>query len=374
MRKIFKVVLLALLAAMFIGTFVFLWMKSRPKETVFTVVTPVVGSIEKKTVATGKVEPRDEVLIKPQINGIVSEVKKIAGEKIRQGEVIAVVKVIPDMVQLNSAESRVRVAGISLEQAETEYNRVKKLFDSGVVAKEEYDKTAAAYKKAIEEKDNAQDNLSIVKEGISKKSAQFSNTQIRATIDGMILDIPIKVGNSVIMSNNFNDGTTIASIADMSKMIFKGNVDETEVGRIHEGMALSLTIGALQDIKIPALLEYLSPKGVETNGAVLFEIKAAASIPDSVFIRAGYSANAEIILDRSENVLTIPEGSVTFSGDSSFVYILKKEEPKQEFEKQQVVLGLSDGINIEIKSGLTANDKIRGKQKTEEELKITASK
>lgn len=366
MKKIFRIVLLALLGAMFIGTFVFLWIKSQPKKEVYAIVQASVNTIEKKTVATGKVEPRDEVMIKPQINGIVSEVLKVAGEKIRTGEVIAVVKIIPEMVQLNSAESRLRTSKISLEQAKSDFDRVVTLHNSGVVTREEYDRLNATYKKAVEEMDAAQDNLDIIKEGISKKAAQLSNTNIRSTIDGMILDIPIKVGNSVIMSNNFNEGTTIASVADMSKMIFKGKIDETEVGRIHEGMNLLLTIGALQDIKIPAVLEYLSPKGVEENGAVLFEIKAAATIPDSIFVRAGYSANAEIVLDKRENVLTLPESTVTFRNDSAFVFALLSADDGQKFEEKLVEVGLSDGINIEIKSGVTAADQLRGALTTDD--------
>ncbi len=360
MKKIFKIILLSIIGAMFIGTFVFLWIKSRPKEVVYEIVSPSVNTIEKKTVATGKVEPRDEVLIKPQINGIVSEVFKEAGQMVTAGEVIAVVKVIPEMGQLNSAESRVRVSKISLEQAKADFERAEQLFKRGVVAKEEFDRLKATFDKAREEAEAAQDNLDIVKDGITKKTAQYSNTQIRSTITGMILDVPIKVGNSVIMSNNFNDGTTIATVADMSNMIFKGKVDETEVGRIHEGMNIMLTIGAIQDVKIPATLEYLSPKGVEENGAILFEIKAAATIPDSIFVRAGYSANAEIILDKRDSVLTIPESSVSFSNDTAYVYKLTASQPKQAFDKHIVDLGLSDGINIEVKSGVTKEEKLRG--------------
>lgn len=360
MKKIVRIVLLVLIGLAVIGTFYFLWQKSRPVITRYEIVTPMRDTLSTKTVATGKVEPRDEVLIKPQMSGIISEVLKEAGEMVKAGEVIAKIKVIPEMVQLNSAESRVRIAKIDMEKVNEVYKRDKQLFDQGVISKEEYQASLATYKKAQEEADNAQDALDIIREGISKKLASLSTTQVRSTITGMILDVPIKVGNSVIQSNTFNDGTTIATIADMSDMIFKGKVDETEVGRIHEGMPIKLTVGALDSRVFNAQLEYVAPKGVEENGAILFEIKAAAEIPADAFIRAGYSANAEIVLKRADNVISVPESTVEFQGDSSFVYIVKQEQPEQIFEKQAVKVGLSDGIKIEIQEGLTTEDKIRG--------------
>ncbi len=360
MKKYTKFIFIGLFVFVLIWTFVFLWKKSRPVKVEYQIVTPVVGTIEKKTVATGKVEPRDEVLIKPQISGIVSEVCKEAGQSVKAGEVLAKVKVIPEMGTLSAAESRVNVAQINLRQTQKEYDRTKELYKGKVIASEEFERAETEWMRAKEELQNAQDNLEIVRDGIAKRSSQFSNTQIRATITGMILDVPIKVGNSVIQSNNFNDGTTIATIADMSDMIFKGKIDETEVGRIKEGMPLTLTIGALQDMKFNAILEYISPKSIEENGAILFEIKAAAEVPDSVFVRAGYSANAEIILDRCQEVLTIPESTVEFQQDSTFVQVVTAEEPELELQRRYVKLGLSDGINIQVKEGLTASDKIRG--------------
>lgn len=343
-----------------IGTFYFLWQKSRPVITEYELVSPVEGSVETKTVATGKVEPRDEVLIKPQMSGIISELLKEAGQMVKEGEIIARIKVIPEMVQLNSAESRVRVAEINQQQVTSTYNRDKELFNQGVIAREDFELSEANYKKAKEEVENAQDALEIIREGISRRSTASSTTQVRSTITGMLLDIPVKVGNSVIQSNTFNDGTTIASVADMNNMIFRGKVDETEVGRIHEGMPLKLTVGAMESRQFDATLEYVSPKGVEENGAVMFEIKAAVNIPEDAFIRAGYSANAEIVLKQVDNVLTIPESTVEFSGDSAFVQLVKQEKPEQLFEKHAVKVGLSDGIKIEVVEGLSLNDKIRG--------------
>ena len=313
--------------------------------------------------ATGKVEPRDEVLIKPQISGIISEVYKEAGQTIKQGEVIAKVKVIPELGQLNSAESRVRVAEISAAQAETDFGRIKKLYNDKLISKEEFEKSEVEIKKAREELQTAKDALEIIKEGITKNSASFSSTLIRSTIDGLILDVPIKVGNSVIMSNTFNDGTTIATVANMNDLIFKGKIDETEVGRIHEGMPVKLTIGALQNLTFDAELEYISPKGVEENGANQFEIKAAVHAPDSVQIRSGYSANAEIVLQRARKVLAVPEGVIEFSGDSTFVWVMTDSIPEQKFERRQIKTGMSDGIKLEIKEGLTGKEKVRASEK-----------
>ena len=359
-KKIKRIVLLSVVGLAVVGTFVFLWKKAQPEVTEYEIVTPERGTVETKTVATGNVEPRYEILIKPQISGIISEVLKEAGQRVTEGEIIAKVKVIPEMGQLNSAESRVNVARISLDQVENTHRRDEQLFKQGILTAEEFDVSKANYRKAKEELANAQSSLEIVRDGISRNSRSSSTTQIRSTITGMILNVPIKVGNSVIQSNSFNDGTTIASVANMNDMIFRGNVDETEIGKIREGMPIKLTVGALGTRTFDAVLEYVSPKGEEKNGAIQFEIKAAVSLPDTSFVRAGYSANAEIVLERAANVLTIPESTVEFHGDTAFVQVVKQEKPKQIFEKRQIKTGLSDGIKIEVKEGLTEKDKIRG--------------
>lgn len=360
MKKAKRIIFIALIAIMLIATFTFLWKKAHPAKERYEVVVPKIGNIERKTIATGKVEPRNEVLIKPQISGIITDIYKQAGDQVNAGDVIAKVKVIPEMVQINSAESRVNQAKITLDQAQDDYNRVKKLYDSGVISKEDFLKSDFQLKKAKEDRETAIDALNIVREGISKRSASYSTTQIRATVSGTILDVPVKVGNSVIQSNNFNDGTTIASIANLRDMIFRGKIDETEVGRIKENMPLTLSIGALQDKKFDAVLEYISPKGVEENGAILFEIKAAAKIPTNTFVRAGYSANAEITLDKREKVLIIPESVVEYKNDTAYVNVYKQVEPDQVFDKKAVKLGLSDGINIQVLSGVTKKDKLKG--------------
>jgi len=360
MKKVGKIILFVILGLIILATFWFLWEKSRPEVTVYEIVSPQKGNIENKTIATGKIEPRDEILIKPQISGIVSEVLKEAGQMVKMGDVIATVKVIPEMGQLNAAESRVRVAEISLEQVEREFARQSQLFDKNLIAKEEFEQSKLTYNKAVEEKSNANDALDIVRDGVTKRYANLSNTRIRSTITGMILDVPIKVGNSVIQANTFNDGTTIASVANMNDLIFRGNIDETEVGKVRVKMPMILTIGAIQGKTFDASLEYISPKGTEQNGAVLFEIKAAVNVADSVYIRAGYSANAEIVLAKADSVIVIPESSVEFSNDSAFVRVLTTERPRQAFDRKHVEIGLSDGINIEVKKGLALNDRIRG--------------
>ena len=363
MKKYVKIALLVIVALIFLGTFVFLYQKSQPKETVYNTEKAEIADLKRTTVATGKIEPRDEILIKPQISGIIDEVYKEAGQTVKKGEVIAKVKVIPELGQLNSAESRVRLAEINAKQGETDFARMQKLYADKLISSEEFEKSEVAVKQVREELQTAKDNLEIIKEGITKNSASFSSTLIRSTIDGLILDVPVKAGNSVIMSNTFNDGTTIATVANMNDLIFRGNIDETEVGRLREGIPVKITLGALQNMIFDAQLEYISPKGVEENGANQFEIKAAITVPDSVTIRSGYSANAEIVLQHAYKVLAVPESTIEFSGDSTFVYVLTDSVPQQTFIRKQVTAGMSDGIKIEIKNGLQANDIVRGTKK-----------
>ncbi|MCE5330958.1 MAG: efflux RND transporter periplasmic adaptor subunit [Bacteroidales bacterium] len=370
MKKFFKILLLLILAAAVLGTFYFLWKKSRPVEKNYVIEEVTVGNIEKRTVATGKVEPRNEILIKPQMSGIIAEIYKEAGDVVKAGDVIAKIKVIPDMVSLNSAESRVELAQIAFDQTKRNYDRDMKLYSESVISKEEFEKVELQFFNNKEELKAAKDNLSLIRDGISNDKSQLSNTLVRSTINGTILDVPVKVGNSVIQSNNFNDGTTIATVANMNDMLFVGKLDETEVGRVNVGMPMKITIGALQDINLTAVLEYISPKGVEESGAIMFEMKAAVKVPSDVFIRAGYSANAEIVLNKADKVLTVPESCIEFSGDTAFVYVLKTEAP-QTYDKKQVKTGMSDGMKIEIKSGLKAKDKIRGAEILEKEKKTT---
>ena len=360
MKKYSKLIIAAIIALIFIGTFVFLWQKSQPKEVVYNEFTPKLDSIQKTTIITGKIEPRNEVNVKPQISGIIAELLKEPGQFVQKGEVIAKVKVIPDMSQLSSAEMRVRLADINLKQAQVDYQREENLYNQKLVSADEYDKSKQALNQAKHEKLAAEDALEVVRDGVSKSNASASSTLIRSTISGVILDIPVKVGNSVILSNTFNDGTTIATVANMNDLIFRGNIDETEVGQLVNGMNMKITIGALQDLKFDASLEYVSPKAVESNGANQFEIKAAVKLSEGSKIRSGYSANAEIVLARADKVLSIPESAIEFSGDSTFVYVIKGEGKNKTYDRTYVETGLSDGVSIEIKKGITAKDKVRG--------------
>ena len=360
MKKYSKLIIAAIIALIFIGTFVFLWQKSQPKEVVYNEFTPKLDSIQKTTIITGKIEPRNEVNIKPQISGIISELLKEPGDYVNAGDVIAKVKVVPEMGQLSSAEMRVRLAEINLKQAQTDFEREQNLFNQKLVSADEFDKVKISLNQAKHEKLAAQDALEVVRDGVSKSNAKASSTLIRSTISGVILDIPVKVGNSVILSNTFNDGTTIATVANMKDLIFRGNIDETEVGQLVNGMNMKITIGALQDLKFDAALEYISPKAIESNGTNQFEIKAAVKLVEGGKIRSGYSANAEIVLDKADKVLCIPESAIEFSGDSTFVYVIKGKGKNKTYDRTFVETGLSDGVNIEIKKGITAKDKVRG--------------
>lgn len=360
--KYTKLIFAVMALVVFVGTFVFLWRKSLPQEVKYNEFTPKRENIVKSTIITGRIEPRDEVNVKPQISGIISEIYKEAGETVKADEVIAKVKVIPEMNQLTAAQSRVRIADINLNQVKTDYERYQRLFDKELVSASEYEKIRQQYRQAQEEKVAADDALLVVSEGISRSNANASSTLIRSTISGLILDVPVKVGNSVILSNTFNEGTTIASVANMNDLIFRGNIDESEVGRIHAGMPMNITIGALQDLNFDAVLEYISPKAVQSNGANQFEIKASVTIRDSVQMRSGYSANAEIVLAEAKDVLSVPESAIEFEGDSTFVYVVQGGEDAKTYVRTHVVTGLSDGVKIEIKKGISEKDVVRGPQ------------
>jgi HlyD family secretion protein len=357
MKKILRLVLLFAILFVFGYTVYYLWSKEEVSPIVYTTEQAYTATIIKKTVATGSVVPRREIDIKPQVSGIIKEIYVIAGDQVKVGDLIAKVKIIPDMVTLNSAESRVDRAEITLEEAKLNYDRNLSLREQEVISESEFQPFMIGLKSAREELNTAENNLQLIREGASKRSSTSTNTLIRSTIDGMVLDVPVKEGNSVIESNTFNEGTTIATIADMNNMIFEGNVDESEVDKISQGMDLILNIGAIENLTFEAELEYISPKGVEESGAIQFEIRAALNMADSSkFIRAGYSANADIVLDRRDSVLSISEGLLQFIGDTIYVEV---QVGAQQFERRDVTTGLSDGINIEVLSGITADDKIK---------------
>jgi HlyD family secretion protein len=361
MKVFLRVLLVLIVLGVFGYTLYFLYSKSIEKDVLYETEQPAFRTIIKKTVATGAVIPRKEIDIKPRVSGIIDELYVEPGEIVKRGDRIAKVKIIPNMVSLNSAESRVDKAKIQYKNAKIDYDRNKKLYNDGVIALAEFQQYELVYENAKEELETAEDNLELIKEGVTKRSGSATNTIILATIDGMVLDVPVEVGNSVIESNTFNEGTTIASVADMGEMIFEGKVDESEVGKIKEGMDLILTIGALENEVFEAKLEYISPKGVEENGAIQFEIKAAIDLKKDVFIRAGYSANADIVLERKDSVLSVPESLIMFERGKTYLEI---EQSEQEFEKREVETGLSDGIFIEIVNGLNQDEEIKNPNKT----------
>ena len=354
-KKIAVTALLLLVAFLFIGTAVFLYSKSIEKPVVFETETPFYTDIIEKTVATGTIKPRKEIALKSQVSGVVDTIFIIPGEQVKKGDLIAKIEIIPDMERLNAAESQLQSALINRANAERELARARKLFTDKLISETELNRFELEYALQAEAVSSASENVALIKEGASNKSNKISN-QVRATASGTVLDVPVKEGTFVIETNTFNEGTTIASIADMSDMIFEGKVDEAEVGKIREGMELQLDIGAIEGEPFAAALEYISPKGVDDQGAIKFEIRAAVNLDQDRFLRAGYSANADIVLDKRLNVLVINEKNLIFADGKPYVDI---ETAPQTFERREITVGLSDGINIEVLSGLQKDTRIK---------------
>ncbi|MEO5990090.1 MAG: efflux RND transporter periplasmic adaptor subunit, partial [Ferruginibacter sp.] len=340
----------------------FLYNKSQKPPEVFKTTMPFVTSIVKKTVATGSVTPRKEVNMKSQVSGIIEKLYIVAGQQVKQGDVIAKIKIIPNMLNLANAENRISSAQINYDNAKLDYDRNKMLFDQSVISKADMQSVELRVNSYKVELDASINQLQIIKEGASKTAGSSSNTFVKATITGMVLDVPVKEGGQVIESNTFNEGTTIASVANMGEMIFEGKLDESEVGKVHENMDIVLTIGAIDKESFKAKLEYIAPKGITENGAIQFLIRASISKENSSFLRAGYSANADIILSKKDKVIAIPESALQFEKEKPFVEV---EKGNQVFEKRFVKTGLSDGINIEILEGIQKTDKLKMPQLAE---------
>lgn len=355
MKKVIMFGVLGLIAIIFIGTIVFLYKKSQQPPVVYTLDSPTTTTIVKKTVAIGKVIPRREIEVKSQVSGVVEQVYVVAGQTVKKGDILAKITLRPSMLNVNSAESQVQTAKINLQNAELELNRQKKLFAQKLVSESEYNKFVMTYNLQREAVSNAENGLLLLKSGATKNSDKVSNL-IPATVDGMVLDVPNKEGAFIVESSTFQSGTSLATLADMNDMIFEGLVDESEVGKLKEGMELVLNIGALQGKPFTAILEYISPKGVTDQGTIKFTIRAAVKLNKDLFLRSNYSANADIVLEKKENVLAINEGDLIIEDKKNFVEV---ETAPQKFEKREVKTGLSDGINIEIVSGLKASDKIK---------------
>ena len=356
MKKILSVIFGVIVISAFAGTIYYLHSKSVERPVVYETEQPTVTTIIKKTVATGSVVPRREVEIKPQISGIAAEIFVEPGDAVRQGDVVARIVIIPNMVSLNAAENRVNQAKISLENTRLDLDRNRRLRDEGILSDAGFQRYGLAYENAREELSGAINNLDLIKKGTLAASESSSNTLVRATIGGTVLEVPLEEGDSVIEANTFNAGTTIVTVADMSELVFEGKVDESEVGKIHPGMELLLNIGAIEGRQFGAVLEHIAPKGVEENGAIQFEIRAALHEQHDSFIRANYSANADIVLDRRDEVLAVNESLLLFDEDQPFVEVAVGE---QRFERRDVELGLSDGIHIEVLDGLVAEDRIK---------------
>ncbi|WP_394747302.1 efflux RND transporter periplasmic adaptor subunit [Spongiimicrobium salis] len=340
------------------------FIKSNSKSAItYETKQPFISSIEKKTVATGKVIPEDEVAIKPQISGIIDKIYLEEGVQVKAGDLIAKIKVVPNEQSLNQSRGRVRNAEIALNNTKIEYDRNKALFDKGVISSQDFNNLKLRFDQAEQELENARSDYQIIQKG-SAGGSSTANTNIRATVSGTILEIPVKEGDQVIQSNNFNDGTTIASIADLGKMIFEGKVDEGEVGKLKLDMPLEISLGAIEKKKFKARLKFIAPKGVEEAGAVQFKIEGDVEVEDDFVIRAGYSANASLVLEKKTDVLVIPEALLQFDKDTDKPYV-ELSVGDQQFERKDVEIGISDGVNVEIISGLTESDNVKIWNKTE---------
>lgn len=360
MKKTLKIIGWSILGIAVIAVFVLLIKKNAPKKETYKIETvEKTDALENKTILTGRINPRNEILLKPQLSGIIAEINHEPGDYVSQGEVIARIEVVPDMMQSSNAESQVKLNEINFQKAEERYLRDKGLFEKGIIAKEEFETSSANYFSAKENLQSSKEARDIVQTGISSRTRSTSTTLVRSTISGMILDIPVKVGTSVIQANTFNDGTTIASVANMQDVIFTGEADETIVGKLQVGSDVKVSIGALGEQTFKAKVEYISPKGTEKNGTMYFEIRAAVEVSKDSNIRAGYSANGEVILSGVYNVLTLSESCITYEGEDAYVEKVLSEDPLKT-ERTKVVTGLSNGVSVEIKEGLKEGDKVKG--------------
>jgi HlyD family secretion protein len=353
MKRILKYVALALLAVVFVYTIWFLYQKSQAKPQVFTLDSPAKMTIVKKTVATGKVIPRREIEVKSQVSGVVEKVYVTPGQPVKKGAIIARIALRPNMLNLSQAESQLQSAKLSLKNQQTDLERYRKLVQQGVISQSQFNTYTTNYDLQKEAVASAENSLLLLRTGAGR--GMVSN-MIPATIDGTVLDVPNKEGAFILETSTFQSGTTLASLADMKDMIFEGLVDEAEVGKLKQGMELVINVGALQGKPFKATLEYIAPKGVTDQGTIKFTIRAAVQLDESLFLRSNYSANADIVLDKREDVLAINEGNLVIEDKKTFVEV---QTAPQQFEKREIKTGLSDGINIEVVSGLGPDDKIK---------------
>lgn len=358
MKKSVTIIILIAIFLAFGGSMYYLYQKNEQDPIVYETEKPSTQTIIKKTVATGSILPLEEVLIKPNISGVIEEIFVEGGDFVKSGDLLAKIKVVPNLNALNDAKNSIDEAKISLDNERRNFDRQSSLFNKGVISKVDLERAQLSFDQAKQAYSASNKRYDIVKTGTTKGYGQAANTLIRSTVTGMVLEVPVEVGNQIIESNNFNEGTTIAAIADVDKMIFEGKVDESEVGKIKENLPLEITVGALENVTFDAILDYIAPKGNEENGAIQFEIKGTLKKQDSVFIRAGLSANASIILGRADSVLSIKEALVQFDPETKKPF-LEIATGEQQFERRDIELGISDGIYVEVKSGLEKEDEIK---------------
>lgn len=363
MKRTGTIIILVVIVIVFVGAMYYLYQKNQESPITYKTETPIKDTIINKTVATGNIVPKEEVEIKPNISGIIDTIYVEAGDIVKAGDLLAKLKVVPNVDNLVNSKNQIRNAKIALDNQEKVYKRQKELYEKGVISANEFDQTQMEYNQAKQTYEGNKETFEIIKTGSSKSMGNTTNTNLRATISGMVLDVPVKMGNQVIQANNFNEGTTIASLANVNNMIFEGKIDESEVGKIHVGLPLKITIGAIENKTFDASLYYISPKAdtdEETagSGAVQFEIKGRLKNKDSTFIRSGLSANASIILEKAENVLAIKEALVQFDEKTNQPYVEVKTGD-HEYKRKNITLGVSDGIMVQVKNGLSENDKIK---------------
>ncbi len=358
MKKSVTITILILIVVIFGGSMFYLYQKNNEDPITYETEQAEKRNIVKKTVATGSILPLEEVLIKPNISGVIEEVYVEGGDFVKSGDLLAKIKVVPNLNALNDARNQIDEAKIGLSDQQRNLERQKGLFDKGVISKVDLERAQVAFDQAKQTYGAANKRFDIVKTGTTRGYGNAANTLIRSTVSGMVLEVPVEVGNQVIESNNFNEGTTIAAVADVEKMIFEGKVDESEVGKIKENLPLEITVGAIENKVFDAVLDYIAPKGNAENGAIQFEIKGTLTKKDTTFIRAGLSANASIILAKVDSVLALKEALVQFDDKTKkpFVEIATGD---QSFERKDIELGISDGIFVEVKSGINAEDKIK---------------
>ncbi|MBT8187486.1 MAG: efflux RND transporter periplasmic adaptor subunit [Croceitalea sp.] len=366
MKKSITIFILLLIIITFGGAMYYLYQKNAEDPVVYQTEEPTKRTIVKKTVATGSILPLEEVLIKPNISGVIEVVYVEGGDYVKSGDLLAKIKVVPNLNALNDARNAIDDAKINLDDQKRNYERQLSIFKKGVISQADLDRAQVTFDQAKQAYRAANKRYDIVNTGTTSGFRNAANTMIRSTVSGMVLEVPVEVGNQVIESNNFNEGTTIAAIADVEKMIFEGKVDESEVGKIKENLPLEITVGAIENQIFDAVLDYIAPKGKEENGAIQFEIKGTLNKQDTTFIRAGLSANASIILARADSVLAIKEALVQFDDDSKKPFV-EVENGDQQFERKDIELGVSDGIFVEIKAGIDEADKIKVWNKVEAE-------